>query len=90
MTHNPDGKEIRYRSEISEHIPEFQARYNFYRAHGAFNYQVPARLYAGIAVPKQGTENIFGFLPESRIEPEKVPQINQENRLNNLSLVPLN
>ena len=89
LKHDSGGKKVWYWSEISEHIPEFQAWYNFYRAHGAIGYQVPARLYAGITMPKQGLENIFRFLPESRVEPEKLPQINRENRLDNLSLVPL-
>lgn len=76
-------------AEISALISEFQAWYNFYRAHGALNYNVPARLYAGVTMPRQGVKNIFGFLPESRIETEKLPVINKENRLRNLSLIPV-
>jgi len=89
LTHDSGGTEVWFWAEISEHIREFQAWYNFYRAHGALSYQVPARLYAGISMPKQGVENIFGFLPESRIETGKLPVINKETRLRNLSLIPV-
>jgi len=79
----------RYRSEISEDVSGFRSWYNFYRAHVALNYNVPVRLYAGITMPKQEVKNIFGFLPESRIETGKLPVINKENRLRNLRLIPL-
>ena len=85
-----DGTGTWHWAEISALISEFQAWYNFYRGHGALNYNVPARLYAGITMPKQGVKNIFGFLPESRIETDKLPAVNKENRLRNLSLIPVN
>ena len=85
-----DGTGTWHWAEISALISEFQAWYNFYRAHGALNYNVPVRLFAGVTVPKQGLKNIFGFLPESQIETEKLPVINKENRLRNLSPVTVN
>lgn len=86
----PDGSGTRHWTEIAGDISEFKAWYNFYGAHGALNCNVPARLYAGVTMPKQGVKNIFGFLPESQIETEKLPVINKENRLRNLSPVPVN
>lgn len=74
-------------AEISDLIPEFQAWYNYYRAHGALNYNVPARLYAGITMEKHGLKNIFGFLPGSQTEPKKLPSASKENRIKNLSLI---
>lgn len=73
-------------SEIAAERAAFQGWYNFYRAHSALGYQVPAALYAGIALQKQGLANLFGLLPESAVAVEALPMITQNNRLDRLSL----
>ena len=73
-------------SEIEAEIGAFQGWYNFYRAHGALGYRVPAALYAGLALEKQGLSNIFGLLAESALVVEALPVITQANRLDRLSL----
>jgi len=73
-------------SEIAAERAAFQGWYNFYRAHSALGYQVPAARYAGIALDKQGLANIFGLLAESAVAVEALPMITQNNRLDRLSL----
>ena len=73
-------------AEIEAQAAAFQGWYNFYRAHSALRYQVPAVRYAGLAPEKQGLGNIFGLLPESAVVVEALPVITQENRLDRLSL----
>lgn len=73
-------------SEIKAEARSFQGWYNFYRGHGALGYRVPAALYAGISLDKQGLENVFGLLPESAVVVEDLPVITQANRMDRLSL----
>ncbi len=72
--------------EIEAEAGSFQGWYNFYRGHGALGYRVPAALYAGISLDKQGLENVFGLLPESAVVVEDLPVITQANRMDRLSL----
>ena len=73
-------------SEIKAEARSFQGWYNFYRGHGALGYRVPAALYAGNSLDKQGLENVFGLLPESAVVVEDLPVITQANRMDRLSL----
>jgi putative transposase len=80
-------------ADVQAQAASFQGWYNFYRPHGALNYQVPATRYAGISLPKHGMENIFGihkFIPEATIIVSALPYITKANRLDRLALVTLN
>jgi len=73
-------------SEIDSARAAFEGWYNFYRAHSALDYRVPAVRYAGVALEKRGLANIFGLLPSSALEVERLPVITRANRLDRLSL----
>jgi transposase InsO family protein len=72
--------------EILLNLPAFKGWYNFYRPHGAIGYQNPAQLFANVQLQPQGIDNIFGFLPESVVDPEKLPQLNQQIIKRNFAL----
>lgn len=73
-------------SQLEAETGSFQGWYNFYRAHGALGYRVPAALYAGIVLEKQGLLNVFGLLVESAVEVDALPVITQSNRMDRLGL----
>lgn len=70
-------------------VGSFQAWYNFYRSHGGIGYRVPSQRYAGVSPARQGLEKLFGFLPESAIVVDQVPEITAQNRTDRLALVPV-
>lgn len=81
---SPDG---RWRwSEVAAQTAAFAGWYNFYRAHGAMSYAVPASRYAGLALPKPGLSSVFG-LPGSEVDVSALPSITEENRVDKLALV---
>ena len=81
---SPDG---RWRwSEVAAQTAAFAGWYNFYRAHGALGYAVPASRYAGIVLPKPGLSSVFG-LPGSAVDVAALPRITKENRAAELALM---
>lgn len=76
-------------SQVRGSLEQFQAWYNYYRSHGGIGYRVPSQLYAGVRLPRQGLKNIFGFLAESAIALDHVPQIRAQNRMDRLAPVPV-
>lgn len=74
--------------EIQLNLDAFKAWYNFYRPHGAIGYQAPARLYANVHFQPEGLQGIFGFLPESVIDPKQLPQLSFQMAKRNFALVP--
>lgn len=68
-------------------LPAFQGWYNFYRPHIGIEYQTPAERFANIRLPAQGIKNIFGFLSESAVDPQRLPQLNLQIIKQNFALV---
>jgi transposase InsO family protein len=75
-------------SEVAAHRQQYVGWYNFYRAHGALGYEVPASRYAGVRLPKQGLEQLFGY--GDGVELAVLPEITSQTRVERLSLMPLN
>ncbi len=75
-------------SEVASEAASFVGWYNFYRAHGALGYAVPASRYAGVALPKPGLSSVFGLVG-SEVDVAALPSITKENRAENLALVAL-
>ena len=76
-------------SDVVGCVEAFRAWYNFYRSHGAISYRVPSQRYAGVELPRRGLESIFGFLPESVLALDQVPEITARCRIDRLALVPV-
>jgi transposase InsO family protein len=76
-------------SEVTAQRASFIGWYNFYRAHGALGYGVPASRYAGVSLPKPGLSSLFGLgVVGSEMELSAVPHITQATRTTKLALVP--
>ncbi len=73
-------------SEIEAEAAAFVGWYNFYRAHSALCYRVPAALYAGICLEKRGLEHLWGLGLASATALDELPAITRANRLDHLSL----
>jgi transposase InsO family protein len=64
--------------------------YNFFRPHGALDYQVPALRYAGVRLIRSGIKHLFGWLDMSPTDLQAIPQINHNNRSQRLALCLVN
>lgn len=66
----------------------FVGWYNFYRAHGALGYAVPASRYAGLPLPKDGLSNVFGLgVAGSEVDMAQLPELTAATRAARLALV---
>jgi transposase InsO family protein len=74
-------------SQVEQSEQAFRAWYNFYRSHGGLGYQVPSALYMGVKLPRVGLSNLFGFLPESAVEMDVVPEVTKATRAKHLALL---
>ncbi len=75
-------------AEVAASVAAFVGWYNFYRAHGALGYAVPASWYAGVSLPKPGLSSVFGLVavPVSDVDVASLPVITAENRTTKLAL----
>ncbi len=73
-------------SGVASETAAFAGWYNFYRAHSALGYAVPASRYAGVALPKPGLSSVFG-LHGSKVDVAALPSLTRENRMEKLALV---
>lgn len=75
-------------AEVEARAPSFVGWYNFYRAHGALGYAVPASCYAGVSLPKPGLSSVFGLgVAGSEMDVDALPTITAETRTARLALV---
>ena len=75
-------------AEAAAESATFAGWYNFYRAHGALGYAVPASRYAGVSLPKQGLSSVFGLgVAGSEVNVGALPTITAETRTARLALV---
>lgn len=75
-------------SEVAAQTGAFSGWYNFYRAHGALDYAVPASRYAGVSLPKPGLSSVFGLeAAGSEVNMNAIPTITATTRTAKLALV---
>jgi transposase InsO family protein len=74
-------------SEVAAQTAAFAGWYNFYRAHGALGYAVPASRYAGVRLPKAGLRSVFGLgVAGAAVDVASLPQLTAANRVDRLAL----